>query len=83
MVKLTLEVLQSGQSGPSGISCQCNFGHFSGSEPGTDFVRFSRQQGAASMLKRILLVVLLTGSMGMMLTGCGAPEVETEEVDDD
>lgn len=83
MVKLTAEVLQSGQSGPSDTSLHRNSGHFSGSEPSTGFVRFSRQQGAALMLKRILLVVLLTGSMGMMLTGCGAPEVETEEVDDD
>jgi hypothetical protein len=35
------------------------------------------------MLKKVLLVLFLSGSLGMMLSGCDAPEVETEEVDDD
>lgn len=35
------------------------------------------------MLKKIVMALFLFGSMGMMLTACDAPEVETEEVDDD
>ncbi len=42
-----------------------------------------KQHGGAMMLKKIVMALFLFGSMGMMLTACDAPEVETEEVDDD
>jgi hypothetical protein len=35
------------------------------------------------MLKKLLLALFLTGSLGMTLAACDAPDVETEEVDDD